>query len=87
MGGPSVSEFMVNNGKVTNIPYENVNLNKIVNSYFNEEKPFGKGKKKHEFPYTNFLSKYAFAWSDHTFGEKTKSLDLVEAISNSFLNG
>ena len=46
----------IDNGKVTNIPYENVNLNKIVNSYFNEEKPFGKGKKKHEFPDAIVLS-------------------------------
>ncbi|MES1181461.1 MAG: PIN domain-containing protein, partial [Flavobacterium sp.] len=32
------------------LPYPTIHTAKLFNSYFKEEKPFGKGDKKHEFP-------------------------------------
>lgn len=32
------------------IPYETADLNEVVSNYFTQAKPFGPGKKKHEFP-------------------------------------
>ncbi|WP_379085544.1 PIN domain-containing protein [Pedobacter sp. UC225_65] len=36
--------------RITMLPYDTANLNDVVTKYFKKAKPFGQGKKKHEFP-------------------------------------
>jgi|GEM_PF-1166188 len=43
-------------GNVKIIPLEGANLREVVDKYFKGDKPFGKGKKKHEFPDAIVLS-------------------------------
>ncbi|MBK7935556.1 MAG: DUF4935 domain-containing protein, partial [Lewinellaceae bacterium] len=50
-----LDEF-IKKGKVQILPFQYADLNSIIPRYFNHEKPFGLGKKKHEFPDAIVLS-------------------------------
>lgn len=50
-----LDEFIIK-GNVEIIPFEFADLTKIVTKYFNQESPFGAGKKKYEFPDAIVLS-------------------------------
>jgi hypothetical protein len=46
----------IEKGKINFIPYKLADLEKVVNSYFNQSPPFSLGKKKYEFPDAIVLS-------------------------------
>lgn len=44
-----LDKFILDSG-IEVIPYDTADLNEVVSNYFSQAKPFGPGKKKHEFP-------------------------------------